>query len=485
MDRLCLILSEYDSYKQRMVLYFSKDPLSKTNDFIYKEAFTPSFLIDLPQGFLKSLLFEFKKDITIKEIDSHKSKIIAKNYNLLELCAKIIQQSTNKNILLIEPERQFLIKNNWSYYDSFVILNKNRINKVNNENLIHSTIDKFIRNIDDNKRIESIEPLTKKLLLSNLLKTKPKKNITSDQILNILFENYFFLKNITLTKKSKIEMSRKELNFPGALSLDFSSIWPHLLTNKFYNIGYETINCNCCKPKDLNCTNILSNSLIEVEFLRSGYYFVSNSSKYAYQYHQENEKKENRLNFKNQNKLKQFPIGPFNKGDKNKILLTDVNKLLIDDDIKILKDHNLNWTCKKQESFISTIIKDLLFRLKTLEESINITTTLNYSSNFATTNNLEKNPNFVEYLTEYALINNLLEEIPLFLQNGNTKFFDPTIQGAIESIKQKTINDLNESDNNRDIIMANDKIVSYNKSFLLKINNYFPKLNLPIPKLIC
>ena len=51
--------------------------------------------------------------------------------------------------------------------------------------------------------------------------------------------------------------------------------------------------------------------------------------------------------------------------------------------------------------------------------------------------------------------------------------------------KQKTITDLNESNNNRDLFMVNEKIISYNKSFLVKINDYFPKLNLPIPKLIC
>lgn len=98
---------------------------------------------------------------------------------------------------------------------------------------------------------------------------------------------------------------------------------------------------------------------------------------------------------------------------------------------------------------------------------------------------MERNPNFLEYLTEYSLINNLLEEIPLFLQNSNTKFYDPKIEGAIESIKQKTITDLNQSNNNRDLFMVNEKIISYNKSFLAKINDYFPKLNLPIPKLIC
>lgn len=485
MDRLCLVSSEYDSYKERMILYFSKDPLSKTNDFIYKEVFHPSVLIDLPQSFLKTLLFEFKKDITIREIAQNKTKIIAKNYTLLKLCAKIIQQSTNHNLLLIEPERQFLINNNWSYYDSFVILHRNKIKKINNEDQIHFAIKEFVKNIDDSKKIESIEPLTKKLVLSNFLKTKPEKNITSNQILNTLFENYFFLKNITLSKKSRINYNKKEFFFPGSLSLDFTAVWPHLLTNKFYNIGYETTNCNCCKPKDLNSTNIFSNSLVEVEFLRSGFYFISGSSKFAYSFHKDHEKKENRLNFKYQNKLKDFPIGPFNKGEKSKILLSDAVNLVNDNDIKILESHELNWYCKKQESFISIIIKDLLQKLKRLEESINITTTFNYSSDFSQSGLLERNPNFLEYLTEYSLINNLLEEIPLFLQNTNTKFYDPKIEGAIESIKQKTITDLNQSNNNRDLFMVNEKIISYNKSFLAKINDYFPKLNLPIPKLIC
>lgn len=64
----------------------------------------------------------------------------------------------------------------------------------------------------------------------------------------------------------------------------------------------------------------------------------------------------------------------------------------------------------------------------------------------------------------------------------NTKFYDPEIEKAIKSIKLETINKIN-TDNCR-LIEQTEKISTKSIGFVNKVNSYFIKINLPIPKLI-
>ncbi|HOZ36105.1 MAG TPA: hypothetical protein PLK55_03940, partial [archaeon] len=133
--RLCLLNSSYEKDRARVVLYFGRDPLNNNYELIHKATFYPYFVVEIEKELISKLLSDFKKDISLKSLEK-KTKIIARNFELLSKCSKILQQATGKNIILIEPERQFLIRNNWSYYDSFYVF-KGNIRKINNENHIH------------------------------------------------------------------------------------------------------------------------------------------------------------------------------------------------------------------------------------------------------------------------------------------------------------------------------------------------------------
>ena len=481
-NRMCLLNSVYEKDKARVVLYFGKDPLDKTPSFIYKNIFYPHFIIDIKSELVSELLSDFKREISIKSLET-KTKILARDFETLQKTAKILQQATGRNVILIEPERQFLIKNNWSYYDSFFIT-KNKITKVNNEDFIHFAIGKFTNHLEENQKIKLIEPITKKLILSNILKIKPESNIKNDQILNVLFENEFFGKDLILKNTNNFYYQTKDKFIKEHINLDFSNVLPYLLTNKFNNVGYETINCPCCKPKEIFQDNVLSSSLVEVEFNKHGYYFVSCDDSWARGYHNTKEQKENRENYKKQNGLLKIPIGPFAKGQKEFILLSDAVKLFNKKDLKILNNtEKLLWNCKQKESFISRIINDLINKQQRIEESINISTIANYSlGDLKNSKNLERNPLYLQYLTEYSLINSLIEEIPKFLQHKNTKFYSTDIDSTIRSIKYNTLNEINKEE--EFLVLKNKNIQIRNKKLLLKINQTFPKMNLPIPRLI-
>jgi hypothetical protein len=483
MNRYFLITSKYEEEKSRVILYFSKNPLSKNYEYIYRKKYNPYYVLKSNIEVIKNLLNDFKKEINIKKLEDNKIKIIAKNYTTLQKTYNILRNSINEEILLIEPTRQFLIEKDWSYYDSFYLFYNRNIKKVEGEDLIHNVVKKYLENIDYDLQSKLIEPITKKLLISNILKIKPYQNIANDQILNLLFENYFFKENLLLKKNNKIEYTNSITNTINTIKLDFSNIWPYLLQSKFNNIGYKTLNCTCCKPDSIYKDNIANNSLVKVEFLKHGFYFISKDSSWAYDYHKNNKYKKNRINYKKNNRLRQIPIGPFFKNQTEYILLSDAIRLLEEGVIKIIDEDlsKIKWCCKKQNSFISLIVENLIKKLQNIEQSINITTRIFYSKKLET-NNLERNPQFIQYLTEYSLIYNLLNEIPKFLQHKNTKFYNKEIDLAIKSIKLKTFNSI---DNNKCRYIQNKEILqTRDKELVNKINIYFPKLDLPIPKII-
>ncbi len=481
MNHIYLLDSKYDNERNRMILFFSKDPLSKKFDFVLKEKFNPYLYIDLPKELVYKLLNDFKKEIKIEVINKKKIKLISKNYNTLQKCAKIINTATSKNILLIKPERQFLIQTNWSYYDMFVSIGRNKIKKIDNNNTINQTIKRYIKSLTSKEQPKLIQSLTKRLLLSNILKVKPEINIKNDEIMNILFENNFFRKKLVLKNKSKIEYTKPDKIIKNSINLDFSNIWPYLLQNEFYNLGYDTFNCDCCKPNEIISTNTLSSSMVEIEFQRNGYYFISKDRDWANNYHRTNLMKENRINYVKLNKIKQLPTGPFFQGNRMLIPLIDCIPLLEEKDIKLTNQNNkLNWYCTKEQSFISELIHEIKERLEHIEQSINLSTFANYSTSISS--NLETNPNFIQYITKYKLLNDLLEEIPRFMEHTNTKFYDPIISRSIKLIKKETLSKVNT--NNYRIIEQEKRITTKEKAFIKQVNNYFPKMNLPIPRLI-
>ena len=480
MKNFYLFNTKYDNEKNRMILYFTENIITQKVDFVYKEKYYPSFYLDLPKKLVQDLLIDFKKKIKIERINSNKIKLIAKNYTILQKCANILNSASSKNILLIEPERQYLINNNWSYYDSFIISYNNQIKKIEKNTITNININKFISKIGISNKLDLIKSLSKRLLLSNILKIKPEINIKNDEILNILFENNFYENKLVLKNKQKIPYTKTQSIIKNTIELDFSKIWPYILQNEFYNIGYETLNCNDCKPKNLSDTNILSSSLVKVRFLRDGLYFLSKDKEWGNEYHKNNRFKENRINYMKQNKIKQLPTGPFFKNKTEFIELIDAIDLMNNKNIEILEDTTkLNWTCKNKESFISKIIHDLKNKIQSIETSINLSNSINYNQkNYF---NLEKNPVFTQYTTEFNVLNNILEEIPRFMQHTNTKFYDPIVAKSVRLIKKETINKIN---NQNLIIEQNEKIVIKDKRIIKKINNYFPELNIPIPKII-
>jgi hypothetical protein len=483
MKKYFLVNIRYDSEKSKITSYFTKslDNLNKF-DYIFSEKYYPSFVISLQKNLVKDLLHELQKEIIVKEKENV-TKVYAKNNETLEKCKKILQLSTNKNILLIEPERQFLIENDWNYYDSFCLINKNKINKISTSPI--TNINYIIKNMIDkiDLKIESrILKIAQKIIFTNYLKKKITYDITYTQATNYLLENYFFKNDLPQPQESKSYQDFKTKDSLNTIKIDFTKIWGHYLIEEEQNIGYETLNCNCCKPKSIYDINVLPHSLIKVRFIKNGFYFLSKNYLWSKEYHTNNKEKEKRERYKKQNNLTTIPIGPFYKTDVKKILLIDALRLYDKKEIEIIEDHEYKWFCKKKKSFLSEIIKEIIFKKNAIDKSIELTTKLNYSNrNLEKINYLEKNQTFYVYLSEQKIFENLLKEIILFIQNKNTKFYFSDLDKAIKNIKQRTYDNISKEEHRYKI--RKETIITKDKSLLQKINNYFPKINVPLPEI--
>lgn len=482
MEKMFLVNVEYDEKKSRIMCKFSNN-LEEINKhtFIHSEKFYPSFFINLRKDLTKTLLSDFSKNIIVTE-KRKALEIKAKDYETLQKCKKILQLSTNKNILLIEPERQFLIDSDWSYYDTFYLVENKKINKISQSPLtnLNFILKKIINNLD--LKISSrINQVTKKIILTNYLKKKITKEITTTQTINYIFENNFYKKGLPQPQESLPYNYENKQKKDKTIKIDITEPIAYLLT-KENNIGYESLNCQCCKPRNIHDKNVLSNSLINVSFLKDGYYYISKDYFWSKEYHIKNKEKEKRESYKKQNSLTSYPVGPFYRKDSKKILLIDALRLKENKEIEIQENHEYRWFCKKEKAFVSEIIKDILNLKQVVEKSINLTTSLNYSNNsLGQVKKLEKNTLFYLYHSEKNLYTHLLKETISFIQNKNTKFYKQEIDLAIKSIKQKTCDQISQEECRFSI--RKETIRTKDRTLLEKINNYFPKINIPVPEI--
>lgn len=484
MYKLYLMNCVYDTEKQRIITFFSKDPYSNKYDFVLKEKFNPYLYIEVSKELVQKILCDFKKEIKIEKTTKNPNilKIIAKNKDTLHKVHKVLLLSIKKTPFLVDIERQYLIEKNWSYYDLFLIVSSNKIKKIENTN-VSSVVKKYINTHLNEEQFKLIENLTKNILLSNILKIKIN-DVKKQDVMNTFFENIYFENQISLKNNSHPEILKNRKKLQGTFEINFSNIWPYLLTKEFYNISPDTYKCECCSPNSYLNENVLLNSLVKVKFKVSGFYFISKDKKWAYyKYHLNTPNKENRINFMKMNALKEMPVGPFYKEDIASIPLIDAIKLKQEKNIEILeKQEELKWVCEKKESFLSLTLKKYLKKLKSIEQSINLSTSITYNKSFKNKNDFENNPVFLQYLTEYKLLTDLIEEIPKFLEHSNTKFYDPDIDESIKYLKLQTIENLNQEEFK--FIVDREKVIVKEKKIIENINIFFPKQNLPIPKLI-
>ena len=424
----------FNPEKKEMLVEFrnNKNKVVKRFDFY-------PFLV-LPKEMNKEKIEELLLCVGIKGFRVEKKnkylKVICSSFIELKKISNTLALHTGKKPLVLESERQFLIQKNWNYYDTFIFENDFLV-KVDEKPDLGFLITKEI-NFGEALLLNEEETLflVNKFALSALLKI-PFTQIPSltQAMTEIFVENIFFSNGIGISwAKNDSFYFAKEFapygSYESVSTIDFSSAWPQLITKNFFNLGIDTINCNCCKPIKLSDSNLLPSSLIEVEFLEDAFYYDSTSNTFALTYHKNNPFEKNRLEKKKEFFMKIYPVGPFFKNQKCLVPLNDAKKLLDESKVKLAKNHSSNWFCKNKESFLSKSIR------KYTDQSLLLS-----SNNTSSQNTLFEKNNSSFYFTSALLnaVNALVQELPFQLMSPRSSFFSPILASSILSVQEATL----------------------------------------------
>ena len=444
------------------------------------------FLV-LPKEMNKEMVEELLLCVGIKGFRIEKKnkylKIICSSFDALKKISNALALHTGKKPLILEPERQFLIQKNWNYYDSFIFENDLLVKDDTKHDIgflvTKEVLFKEAVELDEEGTLFLVE----KFSLSALLRVPLEKVPTSlQEKTEIFLENIFFANGIGISwEKNNSVYFAKDFapygSYDSVSTIDFSSTWPQLITKNFFNLGVDTINCNCCKPIKLNDSNLLPSSLIEVEFLEDAFYYDSTSNTFALNYHKSNPFEKNRFEKKKEFFMKIYPVGPFFKNQKCLIPITDAKKLLDESKVKLVKKHESVWFCKNKESFLSKAIR------KYNEKSV-----LLASNNLSYQNTLFEKNNSSFYFTN-ALVNSvniLVQEVPFQLMNQRSSFFSPLLASSILSVQEATLfkfKEFSEKKGYRILHLNSKKAFIRGFSSLSLTKSFSRETSLPQPKI--
>ena len=470
---------EYVEEKCEIICYFKDSSSQIAKRFSFKPYFILDNTINI-EDIKKLLVFFDFKNFNICDYGSN--KIVSSNsFNNLKKISQVIAFCSGKKYLVLEPERVFLIEKDWSYFDSFCfeynIPQKVFVEKDFSFFLIPN-ID-FAEALNINKK--NLISLISQSALSNLLKLpigELPENI--DEQTESLLENIYFSNGVPITWKkenkvfSHIDFAPYGL-FEDFSEIDFSFVWLQTMTNNFFNIGKDVINCDCCKPVKIDDKNILPSSLIEIIPLEKDFFYISTSGSFSNLFNINNPNKKIRRLKKNEFGLKNFPVGPLNSNNKYLVPLVDAIKLLDEKKVVLSKNHSLLWSCTKKESFFSSEIKKLNEFIFSIENELK-----KYSSNLLFENSFDYF--FASSLLSFS--KNIFLNIPFHLTKPFSKFSSIDLAQTIVAVQESVLfkfKEFSEQEGARIIYSTNKNVFLRSKYSLSLTRNFAKKLKLPRP----
>jgi len=420
-----------------------------------RQPFFPSFFLG-NKAFsaleLKQLLSFFgKKRFSISQQDGS-FKVSAASFSELDEFADTVFKETGFRPIVLQPERQFLLQNNWSYFDCFDFFSESEFVKSNEIMLPAAKLPFFSEPLNETveqlavEAPELAEKTVESVSLANLLRL-PIASVPSNEFLQAeaFLENLFWATGIGKKKQAIFSQDEKDsfqnMAFSKDLAMvDFSSLWPILLTRQLYNLGTDSIDCNCCRPESLSSSNVLPSSLALAEFLKDGFFFQSCSTRFADAFHQSHQEKETRIRRMQDFCLKSVPLGPFFRNQREAIPLADALSLQNSGDATIVGVKEMHWFCQKKESLVSKEILSIAEKISFVEKS------LEKKQHDAAKENgllgislLSANSDCLLQESTKNVLSRLLCSLPGHFCNQKSAFFDETVCTAIESVQSNVL----------------------------------------------
>ena len=434
--------AEYLQEKCRVSVEFSNLSESRRVSF----AFTPHIFIHDFSLVSLNAFFSANKKLRTERVNNG-VKVFSSDFSFL----KELNSVAEKKGILLSPERQFLLSKDWSFFDEFEFNGEFKNKGFRKIPEIRFNFSSAPLNKDISEMLsfsnDSGKKFLSKIVFSNILCEKPELIPDSKaKILDLFLEKVLFKNNFAFLKqKPKFDSGFQKKPSEKLKKIDFSSVWPALFSFPFYNIGFDSINCSCCKPESLQEKNILPSSLIEVKFLEDAIYFESSNKNLSFFFHENALGKEKRIKRMNEWKLKNIPLGPFFRNDVLRIPLEDALKLKTEQKISFLSDHEIEWFCRKKESFLSRELNELNRKIILSDRKINEAELDSIKKKgIAFSLFLDEDSEF-NFFSEYRkALKTIFSTIPFHLSSASTAFFDFNLSNSINCIFSSVLNRFKE-----------------------------------------
>ncbi len=477
--------AEYVEKKKRVSVEFSN--LNETRRISFP--FIPYII--LHKSLLDKSFFDFLKKKKLKtEKITNGFKVFSSDFSFLEKVNSFFE----KKGILLPSETQFLLLKNWSFFDGFELNENNEFEKKGfiefpelkpefSYNSLKENVSEMLSFSDT-----SGKNFLNKIILSNVLCLKLNYlNVSKSSMLDSFIELILFRNNFAFNKSKPKFDSGFIKKYSGKLKeIDFSFVWPVLFSFPFHNLGFDSVNCSCCKPKEFNERNILPSSLIEVKFNEDAIYFESSNTDWSSFFHEKALGKEKRIKRMNEWRLRNIPSGPFFRNDVLRIPLNDALKLKEEEKIVFLNDHNLVWSCTKKECFISKELTELNKKTVLFDKKINELESGSIKDNgIAFSLFLEKNPEF-HFFSEYKnVLKTIFSSVPFHLSSHSSAFFDFVLSNSIKSVFSSVLTKFREfsvSNSSPSFITKKGVLVDSDNPLDL-LTEFSKNQNIPVPEL--
>ena len=377
---------------------------------------------------------------------------------------------------LVEPERQFLIGKNWSYFDCFS-LDGSEIIKEKRFDFPEAGAGFFSGSLKENvsSLMKVNRPLaldiTERIALSSILKIPLIESEQRKDAAEIFLENVLFETGAPLSRRSS--SVKKNFHAPrNAVEIDFSAALSGLCAAPSNNLGFESVNCPCCAPSSLDGENVLPSTLVEVRFLREGLYFNPFSKSWAEKFHNSRPLRGEREGRKKEYFYDFFPAGPFRRNSTDSIMLADALALEKEGFAEILRPARLEWHCTASRSVLSKnvdFLKDSIVLLDSLIK--NESSAVVASKGLFFSQALESSPQFFYRALLKKTMLSIMASLPRLLSSPESRFYSESLASAVECIASGMLCDFEE------MALSEGSRVSLNAGFSTAVLDRAPKMS--------
>ena len=439
---------------------------------------------------LKSLLSVLSlQNFSVKERE-FSNEISFSDFSGLGQASALIESSLGYKPIVLNPGRQFLLEKNWAFFRAFGMESLESLPMEFPEAIlpmfsepVSATIQGLLSDGDG-----IAEAICQKMALSSILCVPVESLPETSQLLaetfveNALFSNGFAFERFP---HDRAAWQKNGFAHNGGLGseLDFSSVWPAFFHRAFFNIGFETLNCGCCRPESFSDRNVLPSSFAETEFLSNAFFFQPFSRSFACAFHEKAPFRESREKRMREFFLSAPEAGPFFFGQREMLPLEDAKTLHASGAGRILPEDKskLEWFCLKRGSFAGAGIAGLqekaaeAGRLAFAEQK-----RASKIGDFLQTTN----PRLVFFRSFSKAALSLADAVPRYLAWHNAKFFSPQIMRALLGVQETVLAKFEafSSKNGERTVLGRSKafVEGYSGFFLAK--DFSANQKIPQPK---